>query len=287
MPLLGLGTYLLDNAESVKLALDNGYRHIDCATGYGNEKLVGQGMKEFLQQEGNREKLWITSKVWNDSHRAAAVRASTEQSLKDLGIEYLDLLLMHWPNAWKPGTQEVDTEVTLQETWAAMEQLVDDGLVRFVGVSNFGVKLTEELLEFARIKPVCNQVELHPVLPQRKLVGVCLRKGVHCVGYSPLGHSGRALLDHPAVVQVANETGKTPAQVLLKWGVQRGNPVIPKASSAQHIKENIEGLFDWRLTWDQKSKLDTMETGERLCRAPWGEYEDPEEGGALKPSRVL
>ncbi|KAL4530235.1 hypothetical protein Ndes2526B_g02402 [Nannochloris sp. 'desiccata'] len=288
MPLIGLGTYAQSSADAVRNALAAGYRHIDCAPIYGNEALVGEGLRDFLaQEEGAREQLWITSKIWNDSHRPAAVRASAEKSIADLGAKYLDLLLIHWPDAFKPGTEEVDTEVTLQETWQAMEALVEEGLVKHIGVSNFSLSQVEDVLSWAKVKPVVNQIELHPLLAQRKILGVCSRKGVRCVGYSPLGHSKNDLLEHPEVVRVASEVGKAPAQVLLRWNVQRGVAVIPKAGSEPHMKENIAGLCEWRLSWDQKAALDALNSGKRFVDMPWHQWADDEEGGAVKPSTVL
>ncbi|KAI3430761.1 hypothetical protein D9Q98_009173 [Chlorella vulgaris] len=287
MPLIGLGTYKIESPESVRKALEVGYRHIDCAKVYANEKLVGEGLHDFLAQ-GRRSEVFITSKVWNDAHRPAAVRQSVEGSIADLGCSHLDLCLVHWPDAWLPGTEEPDTEVTLQQTWQAMEALVDDGLAKHIGVSNFSLKQVEEVLSYARIKPVVNQIELHPLLAQRKLVGVCLRKGVHSVAFSPLGHrKDNELMTSAAVQEVAAEAGKSPAQVLLKWNVQRGVGVIPKAGSEPHLRENIEGLFEWRLTWDQKAKLDALDCGKRFVDSEWHTWDDAEEGGATKPSLVL
>ncbi|PSC71722.1 Alcohol dehydrogenase [NADP(+)] [Micractinium conductrix] len=286
MPLIGLGTYKLQSPGSVKAALEIGYRHIDCASVYANEAVVGEGLKDFIAA-GGRAELFITSKVWNDAHRPAELRKSVEQSVSELGCSYLDLCLVHWPDAFKPGSEEPDTEVTLQQTWQAMESLVDDGLVRHIGVSNYSLRQVEETLSYARIKPVVNQVELHPLLAQRKLVGVCLRNGVHSVAYSPLGHTGPDSDVMAAAAEVAAEVGKTPAQVLLKWNVQRGVAVIPKASSEPHLRENFEGLFNWRLTWDQKAKLDALDRGQRFVTSSWHTWEDPEEGGAAKPSLVL
>lgn len=287
MPLIGLGTYKTESPEAIRKALEVGYRHIDCATVYGNQALVGEGLKDFLAQ-GRRGELFITGKVWNDAHRPEAVRRSVERTIAELGCAHLDLCLVHWPVAWLPGTEQTDPEVTLRQTWQAMEALVDDGLARHIGVSNFSLRQIEEVLGYARIKPVVNQVELHPLLAQRKLVGVCLRKGVHSVAYSPLGHrKDNELMTHPAVLEVAAEAGKSPAQVLLKWNVQRGVAVIPKAGSEPHLRENIEGLFSWSLTWDQKAKLDAIDCGKRFVDNAWHTWEDAEEGGAAKPSRVL
>lgn len=294
LPLLGLGTYKLDSVDAVVTALKAGYRHIDCAPIYGNESIVGKGIKlwcdtvvSHTKNENARSSLWITSKIWNDAHRADAVRASIKKSIDDLQCSYLDLALVHWPDAWIPGTETPDPEVSLRETWEALETMVDQGAVRYLGVSNFGLKALEDLLSWARIKPVVNQIELHPLLSQRKLVGVSARYGVHCVAYSPLGHSKTDLLEHPTVLRVAQETGKTAAQVLLRWAVQRGTAVIPKAGSEPHILENIEGLFDWRLTWDQKSSIDALDAGKRFISPSWHSWEDEEEGGAVKPSAVL
>lgn len=288
MPLIGLGTYKLDSPDAVRAALSAGYRHIDCASVYGNEAVVGDGLKDYLASGSDaRASLWITSKVWNDAHRPAATRASVERSIADLGCGYLDLVLVHWPHAWVPGRQDEDTCVTLKETWGALECLVNEGLVRYLGVSNFGLTQLEGLLGWAKIKPVVNQVELHPLLPQRKLVGVCARWGVNCVAYSPLGHSKSDLLEHPEVLKVAEEVGRTAAQVLLRWNAQRGVAVIPKAGSAPHLEENIAGLFTWRLNWNQKAALDALDEGRRFVAPEWHRWEDEEEGGATKPSKVL
>lgn len=292
MPLVGLGTFRMTDPGDVKRAVELGYRHLDCARIYGNEAMVGEGLKEYLQSGPEaRSSLWITSKVWNDAHRPAEVVKSVNATLADLGCGYLDLLLIHWPDAWVPGGQEEpDSSVTIQETYTAMERLVDEGRVRFLGVSNFGLAQVEDVLSWCKHKPIVNQIELHPMLPQRKLVGVSLRKGVHSVAYSPLGHGvSKELLEHPVVTKVAKETGKSNAQVLLKWNVQRGVAVIPKATGEAHLRENIEGMFDWKLTWDQKSALDELEKTDpkRFVDPAFHQWEDAETGGAAKPSLVF
>jgi alcohol dehydrogenase (NADP+) len=288
MPLLGLGTFRMTEAASVKKALELGYRHFDCARIYGNEDVIGQGMKDYLESSPDaRASLWITSKVWNDAHRPEEVVKSVDATLRDLGCDYLDLLLIHWPDAWIPGSQEEpDNTVTIQETYTAMERLVDEGRVKFLGVSNFSLRQVEDVLTWCKHKPIVNQIELHPMLPQRKLVGVCLRKGVHSVAYSPLGHGvSKELLEHPTVTQVAQETGKSNAQVLLKWNLQRGIAVIPKASGESHLRDNIEGMWDWKLTWDQKSLLDSLEkVNKRFVDPSFHKWDDVELGGAEKPS---
>ena len=292
MPLVGLGTFRMTDAGDVKKALELGYRHLDCARIYGNEDMVGEGLKDYLATDASaRSSLWITSKVWNDAHRPAEMLKSVEATLGDLGCGYLDLLLIHWPDAWVPGGQEEpDTTVTIKETYLAMEKLVDDGRVKFLGVSNFSLAQVEDVLSWCTHKPVVNQIELHPMLPQRKLVGVMLRKGVHSVAYSPLGHGvSKELLEHPVVTKVAQETGKSNAQVLLKWNVQRGVAVIPKATGEAHLRDNLEGLFDWKLTWDQKSALDELEktSPKRFVDPSFHTWPDAEEGGATKPSLVF
>ncbi|KAI7845228.1 hypothetical protein COHA_001272 [Chlorella ohadii] len=206
---------------------------LDCAPVYENESVVGQGLKSFLEQ-GRRGELVIISKVWNDAHRPAALRA-------------------------------------------AMEALVDDGLARHIGVSNFSLAQVEGLVSWARIKPVCNQVELHPMLAQRKLVDGCRRLGVQPIAYGPLGHGKGGLLDHPVVVEVAEAAAKSPAQVLLRWNVQRGVPVIPKAGSEPHLRSNIEGLFGWELTPDQQAKLDALDSHTRFVNNSWHDWGDGDE----------
>ena len=294
MPLLGLGTYKLARPEAVKRALELGYRSIDCAAFYGNQAVVGEGLKEFIAS-GRRDELFVTTKVWQTEHRPELARASALRSIEELGVGHLDLLLVHWPEAWVPGSTieswQEDATVTIADTWRALEALVDEGLVRGLGVSNFSLAQVEALLSAARHKPLVNQVELHPLLAQRKLVGVLLRRGVACVAYSPLGAPSDArppeLLTNPVVADIAARAGRTPAQVLLRYNMQRGVPVIPKAGSDGHLAENFSHAFDWRLSNADKAALDALDAGRRFVSAPWHEWEDPEEGGALKPSVVL
>eukprot|EP00884_Botryococcus_braunii_P023108 jgi/Botrbrau1/9481/Bobra.0252s0099.1 len=286
LPLLGLGTDKLKTPDCILAALEAGYTHIDCAAAYGNEKIVGEALAPVIA-EGRRSDLFIVSKVWNDAHRPSAVRESCTKSIADLGCGYLDLYLVHWPVAWLPGTEEPDTGVKLQETWQAMEELVRDGLVKAIGVSNFNLSQVEDLLSWSKIKPVVNQVELHPLLAQRKLVGSCLRKGVQCVAYSGLGHGKLDLLQHPVVVRLAEEMGHSPAQVLLRWNVQRGVPVLARSSNPGRVRENAAGLFEWRLSERQKAQLDALDEGKRGVDKPWHDWGDPEAGGAARPSAIL
>eukprot|EP00877_Chromochloris_zofingiensis_P000424 jgi/Chrzof1/10382/Cz04g39250.t1 len=294
MPMIGLGTYKIESADVIRTALDVGFRNFDCAAMYGNEKLVGEGLSDYIKS-GRRNELFITSKFWQTEHRPEAVRASCLKSISDLGCEYLDLFLVHWPEAWLPGSDindldsiKEDTEVTLQDTWRALESLVDERLVRAIGFSNASLAQIEDMLATAKHKPAVNQIELHPLLAQRKMVGVCARKGVVCVAHSSLGRkSSGELLNDAAVQQIAQETGKTVTQVLLKYNLQRGVPVIPKASFRKHLEENLVGMFDWKLSNQQKAALDALDCNKRFIDYPWKVWGNPEEGGAAKPSKVL
>lgn len=275
MPRIGFGTDKVKSADTITAALAAGYRHFDCAAMYGTQSLVGAAIGPWMKQHG-REPLFLTSKIWNNAHRPHLARQSAEASLKELGVARLDLLLIHWPVAWTPEStldcHQSDSQVDLRDTWKALEQMVDDKLVSNIGVSNFSEKGLRELLSFARIKPVVNQLELHPSLSQRRLVGACLRMGMTCTAYSPLGNRKGGILEAPAVMQLADTLGKTPAQVVLRWNVQRGIAVIPSSSSAEHIRDNIEGLFEWTLTQEQKAQLDALDKGSRLADVDWHDW---------------
>lgn len=238
IPLVGLGTWKAKPGEvgaAVKTALlEGGYRHIDCAAIYGNEKEVGEALKEVFATEGGpkRSDVFITSKLWNSEHKRADVRPALEKTLADLGLEYLDLYLIHWPIPTKKGVQGMQWDaVPLSETWAALEECVEAGLTKSIGVSNFNVQLIADLLTYAKIKPAVNQVELHPYLTQEGLIDFLTKQNVHITAYSSLGSSDSplrkpgdpTLLDEPVIVEIAKNHNKTPAHVLLKWSEQRGN----------------------------------------------------------------
>ena len=263
-------------AEVAQQAIAAGYRHLDCACDYGNEAEVGHGIAQAIDAGlCQRDDLWVTSKLWNTYHSAEHVRMACEKSLKDLGLQQLDLYLIHFPIAQKyvpidvryppgwffdpaaamPCMQEV--RVPISQTWAAMEKLVDDGLVKHIGICNFGTSLLRDLLSYARIRPTVLQVESHPFLVQAKLLRYCQQENIAFTAFSPLGAASyyslgmaspsESLLDHPIVQCIALEKHRSAAQVLLRWGVQRGTSVIPKTSDVARMKENLQ-LFDFELT---------------------------------------
>ncbi len=262
MPALGLGTWKSEPGEvysAVKTAIKEGYRHIDCAPIYLNEKEVGQAITECIA-EGivSRGDLWITSKLWNTAHAKADVIPALKQTLSDLNTDYLDLFLIHWPVALKEGVfipQSSDDfvsleEVPLSETWEAMEETVYEGLAKHIGVSNFGKKTLEGLINNSKIKPEMNQVESHPYLQQEDLLIYCKANEVLFTAYSPLGSSDRPdvlksekeqkLLDDSVIGEIANAKNVTPAQVLISWAIQRGTSVIPKSVNPARIAQNFQ-----------------------------------------------
>ena len=279
MPALGLGTWKLppeQTAATVRIALDMGYRHIDAAAIYGNETQIGIAVKGALAA-GNlrRQELWITSKLWNDCHEPKEVRPAMERTLVDLGLEQLDLYLMHWPVAQRHGvampTSAADQygldQVPLAETWAAMEDLVAAGLTRHIGVSNFSRSKLIALAATARIQPEVLQVERHPLLQQNDLLSYCHDSGIHLTAYAPLGASSDTrppvVLQHPTVVAIAAERQITPAQALLAWGIGCGTAVIPKTVHPERLSENLAAAA-MGLNEDQMARLVAIDGGQRL-----------------------
>ncbi|KAI9739942.1 MAG: hypothetical protein M1818_004998 [Claussenomyces sp. TS43310] len=254
-PLLGFGTWNLkissDNtSEAVSLAIQTGYRQIDCAAIYGNEKAVGKGIADGLKKANlTRDQIWVTSKLWNDHHEdPALVEAALLKTLDDLGLDYLDLYLMHWPVGNEPGTKT--THLDYVETWRCMIALPKTKVLH-LGISNFSPSQLKTLIKETGVKPFAHQMELHPYLQQSSWVATHNALGISLTAYSPLGNSNPTyrnkdgpppLLENVVMVEIANRANCTPAQVALAWGMRRGTSVIPKSSHPSYILENFESL---------------------------------------------
>ncbi|KAG0260989.1 hypothetical protein DFQ27_003234 [Actinomortierella ambigua] len=251
MPLVGLGTWQSSTQQvgaAVSHALKVGYRHIDTAWIYGNEKQVGEAIRDSGIP---RKEIFVTTKLWNHKHRAQDVHAAFETSLQNLGLDYLDLYLIHWPCAFQAGDvafpkgadgKPILEETDFTETWKAMEQLLDTGKVRAIGVSNFSVKNLEKLLKTAKVVPAVNQVEMHPELPQWGLLEYCRSKGIHMTAYSPLGSTDSALMKRPTLTEIAKKYDTQNANILISWAAQRGTSVIPKSVTLSRVENNFKDL---------------------------------------------
>ncbi|ORX85296.1 Aldo/keto reductase [Basidiobolus meristosporus CBS 931.73] len=276
IPLVGFGTWQSPKNEvrkAVEIALKAGYRHIDCAYIYGNEEEVG----EAIAASGiPREKLWITSKLWNTFHDPADVPSALDLSLKKLGVDYLDLYLMHWPVAFKSGKETfpkgddgkayvVDTDYV--DTWKAMEKLLDTGKVKNIGVSNFQIQHLERVLKEGSVTPAVLQVETHVYHPQNELYDFCKKHGIHITAYSPLGSGSEPkLMDDPVIVEIAKKNNHTEAQVLLSWLLARDISIIPKSVTEKRIVSNFD-VFE--LSKEDIEKINNIKTRKRVVSPDW------------------
>lgn len=281
LPAVGLGTWKSATDEvgnAVKEAIKVGYRHIDCAPAYGNEKEIGQAFAECFEQGlVKRSDLVIASKLWNDSHEPEHVLPALEQTLKDLRLEYLDIYLMHWPVALPKGTVFPTgpedmvplADCPISSTWKQMEAAVKKGLVRHIGVSNFSVKKVKELLADSEIQPEVNQIERHPYLQRKDLLSFCHANQILVTGYSALGSVDRpamlkgvdepVLLQDPEILKLAEQHNATPAQVLLKWNIQNGVNVIPKSTRTERLKQNLAAASALELSKQDMAKIASMD----------------------------
>jgi diketogulonate reductase-like aldo/keto reductase len=253
IPALGFGTLIADRDETrnaTKTAVEAGFRHFDCAERYRNEDQVGAALNESIA-EGivRRDDLFVTTKLWNNNHRPERVKPALQASLGRFGLDVVDLYLVHTPFAFKPGDDQDprdpdgavihDDGVTLEDTWAAMEAVLDEGLCRAIGISDFDADGVRRIIAAARIKPAVLQVESHPYLPQWELYELCKAEDIVFLAFSSLGHALEpSLLDDPLIVSVARRLGQSPGQVLLAWGVQRGTAVLTTSTKPGRIREN-------------------------------------------------
>lgn len=276
MPALGFGTLIPDSAVTIsatRAALEAGFRHFDCAERYRNEREVGEALQAGLAAQGiTREDIFITTKLWNSNHRPERVEPAFDASLDRLKLNYLDLYLIHTPFAFQPGDEQdprdqngnviYDQGVTLLDTWRAMEGLVDHGRCRAIGLSDITLDKLLPLYEAARIKPAVVQVESHPYLPETELLEFCKKKGIVLLAFAPLGHGMRpGPLEDPVILAIAARVGKTPAQVLLAWAVQRGTALLTTPRTAERARENFNISA---LPQDALDQINRIRTRQRL-----------------------
>lgn len=294
-PTLGLGTWKIPHdlaPQVVQDAIRIGYRHFDCACDYGNEPEVGAGLSAAIR-DGlcARDDLWITSKLWNTYHEPQHVRAACERSLQDLGLDELDLYLVHFPialayvpfeeryppewlhnpNAEHPAMKPI--KVPYSDTWGAMEDLQQAGLVKRIGVCNLNISMLREVLSYCRIRPAVHQIELHPYLAQHRMLRYCREEEIALTAFSPLGadsyislgmaRDDERLLEDPVMVGIGGNHGKSAAQVALRWAIQRGTVPIPKTQTVAHLEENL-AIYDFELSDWEMSQIDGLDRHRRF-----------------------
>ena len=282
IPSVGFGCWKVPKdvcADVIENAIKIGYRHLDGACDYGNEKEVGEGIQRAIDKGlCKREDLWITSKLWNTFHHPDHVEMACKKTLSDLGLDYLDLYLIHFPislkfvpfetryppewfhdpNVENPKMEIVD--VPVMDTWREMEKLQKAGLVKHIGVSNFNCQAIRDLMSYAQVKPSVLQVELHPMLPQHNLVRYAQSVGIHVTGFSPLGHGTSywndkiSALYEPVIKELAKKLGKSEAQIVLRWNLQRNVSIIPKSEKEHRLRENID-LFSFKLDDEDMKRI--------------------------------
>jgi alcohol dehydrogenase (NADP+) len=275
MPALGFGTLIPDAALTITAtrdALEAGFRHFDCAERDRNEREVGKALQAGIAGRIAREDIFVTTKLWNNNHRPERVEPAFEASLERLGLAYLDLYLIHTPFAFQPGDEQdprdqngnvlYDHDVTLLDTWKAMESLVDHGKCRAIGLSDITLDGLKPIYEAARIKPAVVQVESHPYLPETELLEFCKERGIVLLAFAPLGHGMTpGLMADPVISAIAPRVGKTPAQVLLAWAVQRGTALLTTPTTAARARENFDIA---RLPEDAFNEINRIQTRQRL-----------------------
>ena len=276
MPALGFGTLIPDATETIRAtkdALAAGFRHFDCAERYKNEREVGEALQSVMATAGiKRQEIFMTTKLWNTNHRPDRVEAAFEGSLNKLGLKYLDLYLIHTPFAFQAGEEQdprdengnviYDQNVTLLDTWRAMESLVDGGKCHAIGLSDISLKELLPIYESARIKPAVVQVEAHPYLPEEELLEFCKEKNIVFLAFAPLGHGIKpGPIEDPVVVDIAERIGKTPAQVLLAWAVQRGTALLTTPKTPARARENFDISF---LPEDMFDEINRIQTRQRF-----------------------
>jgi diketogulonate reductase-like aldo/keto reductase len=255
LPAVGFGTLIPDplvTRQAVKTALEVGFRHFDCAERYRNEEAVGDAMQELFKVAAiKREDVFVTTKLWNTNHRSERVRPAFDASRRRLQIDYVDCYVIHTPFAFRPGDEQdprdehgqvvYDSGVTLAETWRALEDLVDSGQCKSIGLGDVTLEKLQEIVAVSRIKPAVIQVESHPYLPEWGLVDFCQKNRIVVQAFAPLGHATEPrIVDDPVITAIAKRISKTPAQVALAWAVQRGTAFLTTSTTFRHIQENFE-----------------------------------------------
>lgn len=280
IPSIGLGTWQSAPntvGKAVEYALmEAGYNHLDCASIYGNEKEIGKSLEKVFAKR-KREDIFITSKLWNTDHDPVDVETACRKTLSDLHLEYLDLYLIHWGVAFQHGKDMepirngvvVRENISIRETWKAMEKLIELSLVKSIGVANFNTTMIIDLLTYAKIHPVMNQIEVHPYNSQQELLAFCKQNNIVVTAYSPLarkgskGVTGPGLFDEPIIKEISTRYKRPISQILLNWAVSRGTVAIPKSITPERIKENMQ-IYDFELSVEDLAQIDSLNQNLRL-----------------------